>query len=47
LYWNYADTAYDVYYFNSGSPPTINIAFKNCLDCRYQGGTNIQPPFWQ
>jgi hypothetical protein len=47
LYWNYADTAYDIYYFNTGNPPTINIAFKNCLDCRYQGGTNIQPPFWQ
>lgn len=47
LYWNYADTAYDVYYFNTGNPPTINITFKNCLDCRYQGGTNIQPAFWQ
>ena len=47
LYWSYPDTAYDVYYFNSGNPPTINITFKDCLDCRYQGGTNIQPPFWQ
>jgi hypothetical protein len=47
LFWNYADTTYDVYYFNSGNPPTINITLKNCLDCRYQGGTNIQPPFWQ
>ena len=47
LVWVYADTTYDVYYFNSGNPPTINIAFKDCLDCRYQGGTNIQPPFWQ
>jgi hypothetical protein len=47
LNWTYEDTAYDVYYFNTGNPPTINITYKNCLDCRYQGGTNIQPPFWQ
>jgi Domain of unknown function (DUF4249) len=47
LVWSYADTAYDVYYFNSGNPPTINITFKDCLDCRYQGGTNIKPVFWQ
>jgi hypothetical protein len=47
LVWGYADTTYDVYYFNSGQPPTINITYKNCLDCRYQGGTNIEPPFWQ
>ncbi|HZZ75216.1 MAG TPA: DUF4249 family protein, partial [Puia sp.] len=47
LVWNYADTLFDVYYFNTGNPPTINITYKDCLDCRYQGGTNIQPPFWQ
>ncbi len=47
LHWNYADTSYDVYYFNSGPPTTMNITYKDCLDCRYQGGTNIQPPFWQ
>jgi hypothetical protein len=47
LFWNYADTAFDVYYFNTGNPPTINITYKDCLDCRYQGGTNIEPPFWQ
>jgi hypothetical protein len=46
LRWNYSDTSKDVYYFNSGNPPTINITYKDCLDCRYQGGTNIQPPFW-
>jgi hypothetical protein len=44
--WSYPDTAYNVYYFNTGNPPTINITFKDCLDCRYQGGTNIQPSFW-
>jgi Domain of unknown function (DUF4249) len=47
LKWNYADTSYNVYYFNTGNPPTMNITYKDCLDCRYQGGTNIQPPFWQ
>jgi Domain of unknown function (DUF4249) len=46
LRWNYADTSKDVYYFNTGNPPTMNITNKDCLDCRYQGGTNIQPPFW-
>ena len=47
LVWNYPDTSYGVYYFNSGNPPTLNITYNNCLDCRYQGGTNIEPPFWQ
>ncbi len=46
LIWNYSDTAWSVYYFNSGSPPTINISTKQCLNCTYQGGTNIPPPFW-
>jgi len=46
-YWDYPDTSYTVYYFNTGVPVTINIAPSDCLDCRYQGGTNIQPPFWQ
>jgi hypothetical protein len=47
LSWNYQDTSYGVYYFNSGNPPTINIAHNECLDCRYQGGTNVKPSFWQ
>ncbi|HET7002780.1 MAG TPA: hypothetical protein VFI33_15755, partial [Puia sp.] len=47
LSWNYADTSYDVYYFNTGNPPTMNITYKDCLDCRYQGGTNLKPAFWQ
>jgi hypothetical protein len=42
--WNYPDTSFGVYYFSTG---IINITFKDCLDCRYQGGTNVQPIFWQ
>ena len=46
LIWNYTDTAYQLWYFVSGPPPTLKITYKDCLDCRYQGGTNIKPPFW-
>ncbi|HLA60009.1 MAG TPA: DUF4249 domain-containing protein [Puia sp.] len=47
LIWSDSDTSQSIYYFNSGSPPTINVTYKNCLDCRYQGGTSTKPPFWQ
>ena len=47
LIWNYPDTSYQLYYFVSGPPPIMKITYKNCLDCRYNGGTNIKPPFWQ
>jgi hypothetical protein len=47
LHWYYTDTSFTVFYFNTGSPPTMNITYKDCVDCRYQGGTNIQPPYWQ
>lgn len=47
LKWDYTDTAWGVYYFNSGNPPTINISYNDCLDCRYQGGTHVKPAFWQ
>jgi hypothetical protein len=47
LKWSNTDTSQSIYYFNSGTPPTINVSFKNCLDCRYQGGTSTKPPFWQ
>ena len=47
--WNYPDTAYQLWYYvsNFPAPPTMKITYKNCLDCRIQGGTNIKPPFWQ
>ena len=47
LIWNYPDTAYQLWYFVSGPPPTLKITYKDCLDCRFQGGTTIKPPFWQ
>jgi Domain of unknown function (DUF4249) len=45
--WNYPDTSYQLWYFVSGPPPTGKITYKSCLDCRYQGGSNIKPSFWQ
>jgi hypothetical protein len=47
LIWTYYDTSKQLWYFVSGPPPTLKITNKPCLDCRYQGGTNIKPPFWQ
>lgn len=47
LKWSYEDTSYGIYYFNSGNPPTINITHNDCLNCLYQGGTNVKPPYWQ
>ena len=46
LIWEYPDTAYQLWYFVSGPPPTLKITYKDCLDCRFQGGTNIKPPYW-
>lgn len=47
LIWNYPDTSFQLWYFISGPPPTLKITHKDCLDCRFQGGTTIKPPFWQ
>jgi Domain of unknown function (DUF4249) len=47
LHWIYPDTAKQLWYFVSGPPPLMKITNKLCLDCRYQGGTNIKPSFWQ
>jgi len=47
LIWNYPDTAFQLWYFVSGPPPTLKITYKECLDCRFQGGNNIKPGFWQ
>lgn len=46
LIWDYTDTAWTMYFFSSGTPPSKNISTKVCLDCTYQGGTNIKPSFW-
>ena len=42
--WNYPDTSYQLYYYSSGA---MVITYKNCVDCRYQGGTLVKPPYWQ
>jgi hypothetical protein len=44
LYWNYPDSSYQLYYYSGGA---MVITYKSCLDCRYQGGSTIKPPFWQ
>jgi hypothetical protein len=46
LVWNYPDTAYTAWFFTGGPPPDLIIAFKSCIDCRYQGGTNQEPNYW-
>src|SRR5665213_1574972 len=35
--FSYPDTSFALYYFISGSPPTMLITKKACLDCTYQG----------
>jgi hypothetical protein len=47
LVWTYYDTSKQLWYYVSGPPPVMKITNKECLDCRYQGGTNVKPPFWQ
>jgi hypothetical protein len=48
LIWDYPDTAFQLWYFvsNLPAPPTLKITHKDCLDCRFQGGSNIKPSFW-
>jgi Domain of unknown function (DUF4249) len=47
LVYTYPDTAYAPLQFGSdGFTTYLVVAPKVCLDCRYQGGTNIQPLFW-
>jgi hypothetical protein len=46
LIWDYPDTAYTMYFFSSGTPPSKNISTKQCLDCTRQGGTTVKPSFW-
>jgi hypothetical protein len=47
LVWSYPDPRYQLWYYVSGPPPLMKITFKECLDCRFQGGTNVKPTFWQ
>jgi hypothetical protein len=44
VFWNYPDTSIQLYYYSGGA---MIITYKNCLDCRYQGGTLAKPDFWQ
>ena len=47
LVFNYPDTDFAPLTFETPDFVTyLVIAPKSCLDCRYQGGTNIQPSFW-
>jgi len=34
------------YFSGGGTPPALAIARAQCVDCRYQGGNTIKPPFW-
>jgi hypothetical protein len=47
LIYSFQDTSFRLYYFLAGFPPSLLLTKKECLDCRYQGGSIIQPPFWQ
>ena len=47
LVFNYPDTAFGPWMFATPDLVTyLVVAPKSCLDCRYQGGTNVQPSFW-
>jgi hypothetical protein len=47
LLWNFPDTAFGPLEFTTPDLITyLEVAPKTCLDCRYQGGTNVKPDFW-
>ena len=47
LLFNYPDTSYGPLTFETpGFVTFLVVAPKTCLDCRFQGGTNIKPSFW-
>jgi len=47
LHWIYADEDdMGPYHFSGSFFITLIIAPLECLDCRYQGGTNVKPTFW-
>jgi hypothetical protein len=43
--FTFEDTTYAPYYFISGGG--VQIAKKDCLDCRRKGGVSVKPVFWQ
>jgi len=43
--YTYPDLDYAPYYFVTQGP--LIVAYKACLDCREQGGTNVKPSFWR
>jgi hypothetical protein len=47
LIFNFPDTAFGPLGFTTPDLITyLEVAPKSCLDCRYQGGTNVKPDFW-
>jgi hypothetical protein len=43
--FNFPDTNYVPYYFdNNGS---LILVYRGCTDCKYYGGTNVKPTYWQ
>ena len=46
LIYNYPDPDYGPYHFEGDLIIFLIVAPRECLDCRYQGGTNVKPSFW-
>ena len=46
LIYTYPDPNYGPYHFEGDLIVFLVVAPRECLDCRYQGGTNIKPSFW-
>lgn len=44
LIFDYPDTSYAPYYFSGMC--CLMIAKRACLDCTWEGGTNVKPTFW-
>jgi len=42
--FDYPDTTYGPYYFQSGGG--MVVVKRSCTDCKYWGGTNVKPSFW-
>ena len=46
LVYTYPDPSYGPYHFEGDFIIFLVVAPRECLDCRYQGGTNVKPSFW-